>query len=1337
MVSILTSRAVFLLKTCKLLKEKKGFTLVEVMVTALLIAIVSSGIISYAIFAQNNIALIKEQTQKEFMAEEIAQLMFYESVCTDTLKGLDYPTVDADGDSTKESVTAIKESNVVSGTSRIFYETEKLYGDIDFAKVLLKKMWAETPFDTNLPTSQQCHYRYRQKKEEGVVFPFLIAPTKEEEAFEVIRGVSITAVATSSLFADRGFGHTCAVQNGDLRCWGNDNKGQLGDGTNDGVNDANQDDADASERVVLTGGVTAVAAGGGYGDPRCTCAIQNGNLRCWGNDSNGQLGDGTNDGVNDANQDDADASERVVLTGGVTAVSAGDKHTCAIQLADLNDPQSGNLRCWGNDSNGQLGDGGNNNGQNNAQHAHREVLTGGVTAVAAGEGHTCAIQLADLNDPQSGNLRCWGNDSNGQLGDGGNNNGQNNAQHAHREVLTGGVTAVAAGEGHTCAIQLADPNDPQSGNLRCWGRDGSGQLGDGANDGVNDVNQDDADASERVVLTGGVTAVSAGDKHTCAIQNDNLRCWGSSGKGQLGDNNTNVNRDDAGAPEREVLTGGVTAVSATGEIHTCAIQNNSLRCWGNAGYKALGDGNDSGIYNNAEHEDRVVLTGGGQAPVPASLRHPSIAAGGFHTCALRWHNEKRQDAYCWGYNGKVMLGQGVDDDDRKRIETPISVVGPPGDSDNPIIDFKSLSAGYHQTCGIRKRKDDDPDTTDDESVKAHGYCWGSGAYGRMGLGKSCTIDAGVTTCTNRSSNEPTILQGHVDDSDPNSALMDFEWTFISIGKKHACGIRYEGHNYGKAYCWGLSTRGLLGTGEKIGHGTGNAACPPSLYTDGCYTKLSYQLPPGEMSYPSSDEHKARPVLVVGSDGNASSAFSDWAYLSAGTLHTCGLRTTGEIYCWGFNRQGQLGSTTPTTVGNTPDPAFSPKKIDGGEVWKFVSAGFRHTCAINLDGVLHCWGGNHYGELGLGTSGSSHNSATPQKVNVDSLPNSEPEERKFQQVAAGRHATCAISEAQKLYCWGDNRFGQLGLPSATEIQTQPQRVNIEDKEIDEVSVGFYHTCASVEAEGDLSPKKIYCWGGGANALLEEAPSERGDDDDEIDRALQKNYGQVGDGYRNMRRTPVDIDHFLKDQISYTTMAMGGTDEGTDQEEQGHTCLLHSEGYVSCVGKNHYGQLGLGGNNNDDKDTPNFVKIEVGPDNNKREVNLEASQIVAGQDFTCIVTPESKVKCWGKNDSGQLGNGTTVNSHSPVGVTKSSSEPSKLLSNVQYIASGESHTCVIILGTEGSVNSAKCWGKNDQGQLGDGTTTNPSRHPVDVIKQQGSSDPLSSITQMSANIQEKAS
>jgi len=259
-----------------------------------------------------------------------------------------------------------------------------------------------------------------------------------------------------------GLSHSCALQGGAVSCWGDNTYGQLGDGTNNsGLTPV--------AAAVVTSGVTAIATGLNH-----SCAIQGGAAYCWGSNSNGQLGNGTN----------TDSNVPVAVTGlgsGVTSISAGgsatatsDGHTCAVQ--------SGSVVCWGYNASGQLGDG-------TTTDSSTPVSTGITSAVAAATGRdfSCALK-------SDGSVLCWGQNANGRLGDG-TTSGRTSPVAVTGLGSGSGVTAITAGYNHACALQ--------SGAAVCWGSDGSGQLGDGGN----------TDSSVPVAVFGpltGVTAIAGG-----------------------------------------------------------------------------------------------------------------------------------------------------------------------------------------------------------------------------------------------------------------------------------------------------------------------------------------------------------------------------------------------------------------------------------------------------------------------------------------------------------------------------------------------------------------------------------------------------------------------------------------------------------------------------------------------------------------------------------------------------------------------------------------------------------------------------------------------------------
>jgi hypothetical protein len=205
------------------------------------------------------------------------------------------------------------------------------------------------------------------------------------------------------------------------------------------------------------------------------------------------------------------------LTSGVTAVAAGNEHTCALTTA-------GGVKCWGGNSHGELGDG---TTTGHTTPADVSGLANGVVAVTAAHAwHTCALTTA-------GGLKCWGRNFEGQLGDG---TITNRLTPVDVSGLTSDVAAVAAGVNHTCAVTTG-------GGLKCWGRNAEDQLGTETTELCPDLPGPPLPCSTTPVnvfgLTSGVAAVAGGIDHSCAVTTaGGVKCWGSNEFGWLGDGTT-------------------------------------------------------------------------------------------------------------------------------------------------------------------------------------------------------------------------------------------------------------------------------------------------------------------------------------------------------------------------------------------------------------------------------------------------------------------------------------------------------------------------------------------------------------------------------------------------------------------------------------------------------------------------------------------------------------------------------------------------------------------------------------------------------------------------------
>lgn len=364
----------------------------------------------------------------------------------------------------------------------------------------------------------------------------------------------------------------------------------------------------------LATGVTSVSAGSHH-----TCAVTaDGAATCWGSNFFGQLGNGATSRSNEPTPVDVAG-----LASGVAAISAGDGHTCALMTA-------GTVKCWG--AGGSPGDGTGELattpvdvcavGANAPCSAGNDNLLTGVVAISAGWNHTCALTDA-------GGLKCWGTNQRGELGD-----GTTSSPYVPVEVsgLDSGVSAVASGSEYTCALM-------SSGAMKCWGINSLGQLGDG----TTTSRSLPADVSG---LAGGAIAVAAGQSHTCAVTAaGGVDCWGRNDIGQLGATTTGtclVSGQPFDCSTSPVTVRDPTAVTAVdaGLFHTCARTTASgLRCWGHNGLGQLGDGTTS---SRGAPVDTIGLHSGVSA----------FSAGGVHSCA----NATSGGLECWGEDATEQLG---------------------------------------------------------------------------------------------------------------------------------------------------------------------------------------------------------------------------------------------------------------------------------------------------------------------------------------------------------------------------------------------------------------------------------------------------------------------------------------------------------------------------------------------------------------------------------------------------------------------------------------------------------------------------------------------------------
>lgn len=327
------------------------------------------------------------------------------------------------------------------------------------------------------------------------------------------------------------------------------------------------------------------------------------------------------------------------------------------------------------------------------------------------------------------------------------------------------------------------------------------------------------------------------------------------------------------------------------------------------------------------------------------------------------------------------------------------------------VPFVKVAVGKDSSCAIRA----------DSSL----WCWGANTYGQLLL----------TSASNRL----TPVE-----------VASTAWGQVACGQSHSCAVS----NRATLACWGNNSSGQLGsvTAPPAGGQTNVPGGPWQSVATGVYQTCAIKQDAtlwcwgdntnGQLGT-SDTNPSTTPIQVTG---------QGWSQASTNYLHTCAVKSDGTLWCWGINANLQAGTSSQFP--------WSPAQVGRAADWKEVTTGLYHSCATKTDGTLWCWGGNFSGQLGNDSIAVLPTAQTSDLVQVSGTT--------WQNVSAGQSYTCAVMLGGTLWCWGENKHGQLG-DKTTESKNTPVSVVAAGQTWAMVAAGVSHTCA-LTTGGSLS-----CWG----------------------------------------------------------------------------------------------------------------------------------------------------------------------------------------------------------------------------------------------------------------------
>jgi alpha-tubulin suppressor-like RCC1 family protein len=573
-------------------------------------------------------------------------------------------------------------------------------------------------------------------------------------------------------------------------------------------------------------------------------------------------------------------------------------------------------------------------------------------------------------------------------------------------------------------------------------------------------------------------------------------------------------------------------------------------CPGHLGYRYCWGANGNGQLGNSSTTQSLVPVAVTTSGVLSGKALTQISAdeNGMYTCAL----DSAGAAYCWGAASFGQLGNGGVS---STPGVPVAVVT------SGVLAGKALTqiaTGSGSTCAV--------------ASTGAAYCWGQGVNGELGNNSAAnsTVPVAVTM---------------------SGALTGKTLTQVSLGTNFACALDASG----AAYCWGLNTSGQAGNPATAAHflvptAVTSQATITAGYTHSCAISNGQAYcwgdnSDGELGNGSTTSSSV-PVAVVTSGVLSGVTLTQ---ITAGFFFTCALSSTGTVYCWGFNADGELGNNS-TANSSVPVAVTTSGALTGLTVTQITADSGFNACALGSNGAAYCWGKNSDGQLGNNTVTSS---SVPVAVSTSGVLAG----KALTQITAGNDLTCALDSTGLAYCWGDNPRGQLGNNSTTNSPV-PVAVTtsgvLSGVTLTQISAGNAFACALG------STGAAYCWGYNAS-------------------------GQLGNSSTASSSVPVAVTTTgVLSAVTLTQITPGAS----------FTCALGSTGAAYCWGLNGNGQLG----NNSTTSSAAPVAVTAS--------GLTLIQVSAGNTATCTQASTGAAYCWGMNSSGQLGNNSTTQSTVPA-------------------------------------------------------------------------------------------